>query len=815
VQGQFSRLFGVRNMEMWSNIARVSVLGLFLFFLGASGQRAVAAEGAGERLSPYYGFGPMEIIKLDWGLNTPVAADINGDGLTDLLVINNRKARIELLLQKPDFDPNAVEPPEPEGEDINDLFGRERTWRYRRVSFPLDVEAQSLVVGHLNADELLDMAFYSKEGVHVVVQEATEEATTDGAENEPAAPVWSPTTKVDVREGQSRDGSLRAGDLNGDGRMDLALLAQKSVYIFLQDEQGKLGEPQRYYSASGNLAGQEIGDVNGDGRDDVIMLASGRQEYPVRVRLQMANGQLGPEQRLALPAPAMLEVAKLGKAGCSFFLSVSQQGGRVVVSSLPTEPESHDYPVFAYPLPATENSEQRDIVAADVDGDGLLDVVASDPFRAEFLLFRAKEGTSLTTAESFPGLKSMSKLAAVRLGSDKAEAIVVLSREEKLIGCSRFEKGRLTFPANVAVAGEPQAMDVGDVDGDGQADLLYVAKKKHADGGKDTFVLQSLLKLGAEGAEAGPELELSELKDPPGDMLAGDFDHDGRLDVLVVRPYQPLLLVRQKSQGVFEQETGEQINAGLVAQVRSENLSLAPLATDGGTALLVVRKNFARSLSFDAERGWQVLDQYQADHPQSSLTTATTYRRTSDEALLIAAYDNARGKLAILSPQADGTYRTARKLDMGALRARKILAGNLGGAAGTGLVICGPDQFVRVALIERAYRLRQLTVFEPTIKKGRFGWLAVGDLNGDGVAEVTLCEHGKHHIQVLAFDEEAQLVEATRFKVFEQPRGTSEMSRVSQGGGEPRAARIADVTGDGKNDLIVLVHDRLIIYPQD
>jgi hypothetical protein len=26
---------------------------------------------------------------------------------------------------------------------------------------------------------------------------------------------------------------------------------------------------------------------------------------------------------------------------------------------------------------------------------------------------------------------------------------------------------------------------------------------------------------------------------------------------------------------------------------------------------------------------------------------------------------------------------------------------------------------------------------------------------------------------------------------------------------------VADVTGDGKNDLIVLVHDRVLVYPQE
>ena len=30
-----------------------------------------------------------------------------------------------------------------------------------------------------------------------------------------------------------------------------------------------------------------------------------------------------------------------------------------------------------------------------------------------------------------------------------------------------------------------------------------------------------------------------------------------------------------------------------------------------------------------------------------------------------------------------------------------------------------------------------------------------------------------------------------------------------------RSALVADVTGDGKNDLIVVVHDRILAYPQE
>ncbi len=54
------------------------------------------------------------------------------------------------------------------------------------------------------------------------------------------------------------------------------------------------------------------------------------------------------------------------------------------------------------------------------------------------------------------------------------------------------------------------------------------------------------------------------------------------------------------------------------------------------------------------------------------------------------------------------------------------------------------------------------------------------------------------------------LVPANRWQVFEERTFRSRRSDMP----EPREAIISDVTGDGKNDLIILVHDRILVYPQ-
>jgi hypothetical protein len=56
-----------------------------------------------------------------------------------------------------------------------------------------------------------------------------------------------------------------------------------------------------------------------------------------------------------------------------------------------------------------------------------------------------------------------------------------------------------------------------------------------------------------------------------------------------------------------------------------------------------------------------------------------------------------------------------------------------------------------------------------------------------------------------------QSVPANRWQVFEERTFRRRRSDMP----EPREALVTDVTGDGKNDLIVLVHDRILVYPQE
>ena len=152
---------------------------------------------------------------------------------------------------------------------------------------------------------------------------------------------------------------------------------------------------------------------------------------------------------------------------------------------------------------------------------------------------------------------------------------------------------------------------------------------------------------------------------------------------------------------------------------------------------------------------------------------------------------------------------------MGTAKIRKILTGRFGAGPGGDLVLCAERELICLRS-NAQWDLRQVAGFEPATETERFGYFTIGDINSDGVPDVVLCEPGRRHVQILSFNENAQLTDACKFRVFEEhPHNTDRPQARASTAGEPRYVLVQDVTGDGRNDLVLLVHDRIILYPQD
>jgi hypothetical protein len=236
-----------------------------------------AFAGRGENVTNSFGFTGPEIFPIDDQISLLHAADLDGDGLNDLIVANNLRSKINLLYNQTGKTNRAAASP-PRKLEINEL---PPDARFRIDSIPTDERMGAMVVADLNGDGRPDIAFYGDaKDLEVIYNQGT-----NG---------WSEPKRWHIVDGQLNPNALTAGDLNGDGRTDLVLLGDNgSLYFLPQLADHTLGEPQKI-PCSGTPKSVQIVDVDGDGRND-LLLVDWDSPTPLRFRLQNAAGQLGPE----------------------------------------------------------------------------------------------------------------------------------------------------------------------------------------------------------------------------------------------------------------------------------------------------------------------------------------------------------------------------------------------------------------------------------------------------------------------------------------------------------------------------------------
>jgi hypothetical protein len=135
----------------------------------------------------------------------------------------------------------------------------------------------------------------------------------------------------------------------------------------------------------------------------------------------------------------------------------------------------------------------------------------------------------------------------------------------------------------------------------------------------------------------------------------------------------------------------------------------------------------------------------------------------------------------------------------------------LGTANPTSLALMSLNSAAWMSFEGDVWELSELDGYETPIKDGYLNDVVSGDLNNDGRKDLVFLETAKNQLDIVTFESPHQLVPASRWPVFEERSFRGRRSEFP----EPREALIEDVTGDGKNDLIVLVHDRVLVYPQE
>jgi hypothetical protein len=441
----------------------------------------------------------------------------------------------------------------------------------------------------------------------------------------------------------------------------------------------------------------------------------------------------------------------------------------------------------------------------------------TDPAASELIFYKQVPEIGFSQPVRFPAFSEITSISAADIDGDNIAEAGLLSVKEKVIGIAKFEDERLSFPEPIEISGEPLAMELADVDLDGSTDCVYISKDSN-----DTKFLRVIYKLGISN-DLSISLELKKLPANPDSLKVLDVDQDGLQDVLLFIKYESPVLIRQHNIRQFAEIDTAQAQMSLIKEASPRTIALADIDGKDGDELIVAQNNFARSLVFSPQQRWTIIDQYNAkskENKVSSVGVFDLYSNGNESRPEILLLDGQKGKLQVLKAGQDNTYRFEKEIDVGTWTSSdhlKMFYEKLSGDDKKSVLLFDGGKFALVIPSDtNSYgRLDQLFSYETKIKDGKYGNMTVGDINSDSITDIIMVDFQGHHVEILTLDAENKPIPAMRFKVFEQKSYRDAGRLPARASVEPRELEIADVTGDGKDDLITVIHDRIIVYPQD
>lgn len=327
---------------------------------------------------------------------------------------------------------------------------------------------------------------------------------------------------------------LAIGDFDGDGKLDLATAATGSNAVSVFRNTGSTGAVSfaaRFDSTTGTTpTGIAIADIDGDGKLDLVNANYGSTNISV-FRNTGTPGSIAFASRVnanVTSAPFGIAIGDLDGDGKPDVVAANEGGGNVSVLRNTSTVGSVS---FAAKVDFTAGNGSVNVAIADLDGDGRLDLVVVNQTAGTISILRNTStggSISFATKVDFTVGSNPNGITICDLDGDGKLDIAVANRTSNSVSVFRntSSSGSITLAARIdfTTGTDPRGIAIGDLDGDGEPDLAVVNYTSNTVSVlKNTSMSGSII--------LSEKVDFATGVNPKG-FAIGDVDGDGKADLV-------------------------------------------------------------------------------------------------------------------------------------------------------------------------------------------------------------------------------------------------------------------------------------------
>ena len=731
-------------------------------------------------LGDFFGFSDLEIIKIGDNPGPMYTGDLNVDGVTDILVVNNRKSRIDLFLQKQGATPEDVVP-------VTRANEIPEHWRFEKNRVMVSHQVAALAMHDFNHDGRTDL-IYAGNPSHIVFLAQQVDGT------------FKKTRSHRVKKLGANRSAFTIADISEDNKPELITIVEGNIQAWPLDEDS-LGKPM-VLATEDRIVAFELADYDGDGLDDIVGLVPDSSE-PVRLWITKSDAgirSMGPQLRFEMPPLREFASVRLPGNEAARMAIIERASRRIVLYEVDRETietsGDRDASIEIYPF---LGKGKRTQLVTDVNNDGLLDLIATNPSDNTIVVYEQSEGEGLSTGISSPTLSDVGSIGSGDINQDGNDELFVLSENEGVVGRSPLTSLEVAFPQPIPFSSGNTPISLSVIDLNDEMKVAVISKEKRS------YVIDLIDQEGNNDT-----IDLGSLSRGPDQIIGFDADQDGNTDLLILTRDKPMKLAQMTDTGFVVLDDDEMGQYGLVREASEMNTTLFDVDNDGMEELLIADDNYLRAVRYEPNPengispGWQVVTQVNLQDGSSDLVSLA---KSGDD---IYVTDQENERIVAIRINENNEWKESESLYIHGYDFGPIYSGDFTGDGVPDILAVSDTGFAIIRVQGNRIALNELQSWRSDNERRVQHELAVGDVNSDGYSDMVSLDAGEQMLEIFTFSQNEKMLYATGFKIYE--------SRIFSGG-EPREWQptqiiITDLTNDRQNDILLLSHDRLLLYKQ-